>query len=374
MARIRRFSCLTKGSLRRPQIFSRAFFPDSFSDDNVDDQDDNGGLFTGSSYGLVTKVEADFTDRTDLRAIAHFTGLDLDNVDNRLRASLRLNQKIGDLSRPHNLSLQYSFRDRLFNGSLGFRTVQQNFGVLIASPFIPIGNSPFTLRYQGSIQNVLAETDRQGLFDNSDPDRLTNLTRYQGAAFINGNFLLWSADALPATAEEGLKYTSTPVAPYLSLNTGLTGVTSYYSNGDSQPNLTATIGLQGQIGYFSRPFLDYTGFNVSFSQGITGEQSPFLFDRNADSQVLSLGLTQQLYGPVRAGLQTFYNVDTSEEISTDYFLEYSRRTYNVILRYNPILEIGSINLRISDFNWDGSSGPFEGGTGIKPVLDGVTIE
>ena len=105
-----------------------------------------------------------------------------------------------------------------------------------------------------------------------------------------------------------------------------------------------------------------------------GEQSPFLFDRFADSQVLSFGLTQQLYGPLRGGLQTFYNVETSEEISTDYFLEYSRRTYNVILRYNPVLEIGSINLRISDFNWEGNSAPFEGGTGIKPVVDGITIE
>ena len=163
----------------------------------------------------------------------------------------------------------------------------------------------------------------------------------------------------------------TPVAPFLRLNTGLTGVTSYYSNGDTQPSLTGSIGLDGQLGHFSAPYLDYTGFNISYSQGIRGDFSPFLFDRFFDTEVLSLGLTQQVYGPVRAGVQTFFNVDTSQEISTDYFLEYSRRTYNIILRYNPVLQVGSINLRISDFNWEGNSAPFEG-TGIKPVIDGVT--
>ena len=358
-----------------PQILlQRAFFPDAFFDDNTNDSDDNGGLFNPSSYGLVTKLEVDFSERTSFTGIANFTGLDLDNIDNRLRSTVRLNQKIGDLARPYNLSLQYNYRDRLFNGSLGFQTVQQSFGVLIASPYIPIGNSPFGIRYQGSVQNIRANTDRQNLLGANRGDDLVNLTRVQGATLIDGNLLLWSGKPLPATAEEGLKYTSTPIAPYLSFNTALVGVASYYSNGDTQPNLTATFGLQGQLGHFSRSFFDYTGFNVSFSQAIRGEQSPFLFDRAADSQVLSVGLTQQLYGPLRAGLQTFYNVDTSEEISTDYFLEYSRRTYNITLRYNPVLEIGSINLRISDFNWEGNSAPFEGGTGIKPVVDGVTIE
>ncbi len=349
-----------------PQILlQRAFFPDE------DEEDDDGSLLSGSSYGLVSRLEANFSERTNLRAIGNLTGLDFDNIDDRLRATIRLNQKVGDLSAPYNLSLQYNYRDRLFNGSLGFRTVQQSFGAVISSPYIPIGNTRFNIQYQGSIQNVLADTDRVELLEPIRDDNLTNLTRYQAAALISGNFLLWSSEPLPATAEEGLKYTSTPVAPYLRLNTNLTGVASYYSNGDNQPNLTATIGLEGQFGYFSRPFFDYTGFNLSFSQGIIGDESPFLFDRAVDSQVLSAGLTQQLYGPFRAGLQTFYSIDNSEEISTDYFLEYSRRTYNVILRYNPVLEIGSINFQISDFNWDGNSAPFEGGTGITPVVDGI---
>ena len=359
-------------------LIQRAFFGDASVFGRVrDDQgrvDSKRGLFEGSSYGLVSKIEADFSERSSLRAIANFTGLDLDNIDRRLRANVRFNQKIGDLFRPYNLSLEYNYRERLFNGSLGFQTVQGSFGGVIFSPVIPLGSSPFRLQYQGSIQNIRARTDKNELLKSNRKDDLVNLTRIQGAASINGGFDLWRGEPLPATAEEGLKYTSTPVVPYLRLSTGLRGVTSYYSNDDSQPNLTANVRLQGQLGHFSRSYLDYTAFSVNYRQGIVGTESPFLFDRFVDRKVLSLGLTQQVYGPVRIGLQTFYNIDDNKEISTDYFLEYSRRTYNVILRYNPVLQIGSLNLRISDFNWEGNSTPFDSGTGIKPVVDGLTID
>ena len=358
-------------------LIQRALFSDRVFNDVQDDEDDvdsDTGLLEGSSYGLVSKFEVDFSERSNLRAIAHFTGLDLENIDQRLRANVRFNQKIGDLSRPYNFRLAYNYRERLFNGSLGFRTVQGSFGGIVVSPVIPLGDSPFGLIYQGSIQNIRAKTDRDELIGANRNNDFVNLTRFQGAASINGSFVLWRGKALPATAEEGLRYTSTPVVPYLRLNTGLRGVTSYYTNGDTQPSFTARIGLEGQLGHFSRSFLDYTAFSVSFRQAITGSKSPFLFDRFVDNQVLSVGLTQQLYGPLKIGVQTFYDIDDNKEISTDYVLEYSRRTYNVILRYNPVLEIGSLNLRISDFNWEGNSTPFDSGTGVKPVVDGVTID
>ena len=352
-------------------LLQRAFFPDSFDDIYALNPDDNGDLFNPSSYGLVSELNVDFDERTELRAIANFTGLDLDNIENRLRAQLGLNHKLGNLNNPYRLGLEYNFRERMFNGSLGFQTVQQSIGGVVTSPYMPLGDFGLGLTYQGSIQTVTANTDRQDLLATDREDNLVTLTRFQTAALLSGGFFLWIGDALPPTPEEGLKYTSTPVSPFLKLNTGLTGVASYYTSGDSQPSLTGTIGLEGQFGHFSNPFLDYTGFNVSYSQGLRGDPSPFFFDRFFDTQVLSFGLTQQLYGPVRAGVQSFLNVVTNQEISTDYFIEYSRRTYNIILRYNPVLEIGSINLRISDFNWDGKPAPF-GGTGISPVVDGVT--
>ncbi|MCS6814054.1 MAG: DUF3769 domain-containing protein, partial [Cyanobacteria bacterium] len=147
--------------------------------------------------------------------------------------------------------------------------------------------------------------------------------------------------------------------PYLRLVTGITGISSFYTTGDTQATLTGSIALQAQFGQFSRTFFDYTGLNISYSQTLGGNNSPFLFDRIVDTRVLSGGFLQQIYGPVRFGVQTAVNLDNGREISTDYILDYSRRAYGITLRYNPVLQLGSINLRISDFNWTGRTEPFD---------------
>ncbi len=148
------------------------------------------------------------------------------------------------------------------------------------------------------------------------------------------------------------------------------GTTSLYTSGDTQQTLSGSIALQGQFGHFSRPFLDYTAFNVGYTQVFREGLSPFFFDRVVDTRVLSFGITQQLYGPFRVGFQTGINLDTGERFSTDYFLEYSRRAYGIVIRFNPDREQGSINLRISDFNWTGGDEVF-GGSGGRFVDTGV---
>jgi hypothetical protein len=354
----------------KPQyLLQRVFLPDTFETD--DDIDEDVSPLSPSAFGLVSDLEIGLGERTSLKAVGSFSSLDFDNVDDNLRARVELQQKIGDLNNPYDLRFGYNYRERIFNGSLGFRTVNNSIGATLVSPTIPLGSTGINLSYQASIQHIEATTDRPELLEPDREDNLVDLTRYQGAASLSRGFMLWQGEALPPTPEAGLRYTPTPVQPYLQLTAGLTGVASYYSNGDSQPSLTGSIGLLGQLGHFSRPFLDYTGFNITYSQGIRGDASPFLFDRFADTQTLSWGITQQIYGPLRVGIQSSLSLNENEEISTDYFIEYSRRTYNILLRYNPVLEIGSISLRINDFNWSGNPGPLDG-TDIRPVIRGVT--
>ena len=83
-----------------------------------------------------------------------------------------------------------------------------------------------------------------------------------------------------------------------------------------------------------------------------------------------MGITQQLYGPIRIVVQNTFNLDSDNNISTDYIIEYSRRTHNITLRYNPELEIGSFSFRINDFNWRGNAEPFNRND-IRPVNQGV---
>jgi lipopolysaccharide export system protein LptA len=332
---------------------------------------ENGGN-VANLFGVNTKLNAVLSPKTVVEGTGELTSFDFDRVEDTLRGSLRLRQSLGNVN-PYTLSLESSYRDRLYNGSLGYQTVQSSIGGIITSPSIPLGKSGIELSYQGGAQYINSNTDRQDLLSPLRKNDRISLGRFQGSVSLSSGIKLWEGKPLPATAKEGLKYTSNPVVPYLQAITGITGTTSYYSSGDNQSTVTGTIGLIGQIGHFSRPFLDYTGFNVSYSQGTNSGLSPFLFDRSVDNKVLSAGISQQVYGPIRLGLQTSVNLDTSKEISTDYTLEYSRRTYGITLRYNPVLQLGGFSIRISDFNWTGGTDPFANGQ-VKPVVGGVVRE
>ncbi|AVH69354.1 DUF3769 domain-containing protein [Nostoc sp. 'Lobaria pulmonaria (5183) cyanobiont'] len=328
-------------------------------------QEGTGDL--GALFGVKTKINSVLSPRSIIQGTGELTSFNLNNVEDNLRVNLGLRQTLGT-SLPHILNVQYNYRARLYNGTLGFQTVQSSFGGIITSPVIPLGKSGINLNYQASAQYIDANTDRPDLLEPVRENDRISLGRLQASATLSRGLLLWQGKPLPPTATEGLRYTATPVVPYLLAIAGLTGTTSYYSNGDNQSTLIATIGLQGQIGHFSRPFLDYTAFNVSFSQGLNNGLSPFLFDRSVDNKVLTAGISQQIYGPFRLGFQTSVNLDTGRETSTDYILEYSRRTYGITLRYNPVLELGGFSIRISDFNWGGGTDPF---SEIKPVVNGV---
>jgi hypothetical protein len=258
------------------------------------------------------------------------------------------------------LTTEYSYRDRIFNGSLGFRTIHQSVGAVFSSPNIVLGRTGINFSYQGAVNWIEASTDRQELLppvgdrDNSRTDML----RIQGSAALSKGIFLWRGEPLPATPEEGLRFTPVPLVPYVLVSFGLRGTTALYSRSETASSLSGTVGLYAQFGHSSKPFLDYTGLGIAYSENLTSGESPYFFDRVADRRILSLSLTQQIYGPLRFGIATFINLDRGEDFSTDYTIEYTRRSYGLILRYNPQRELGSFTLRISDFNWTGGTQPF----------------
>ncbi|GAX39493.1 hypothetical protein NIES4075_04490 [Tolypothrix sp. NIES-4075] len=339
--------------------------PQFFAQKAVSNPDSFAALF-----GLKTRLNATLSPKTTVEGSGILTSLDLGTVEDNLRASLRLRQQLGDQN-PHILNLEYSYRDRLYNGTLGYQTVQSSLGAVVTSPIIPLGKSGFNLRYQGGAQYINANSDRLDLLETRRDNNRISLGRVQGSATVDGAITLWQGKGLPPTPTEGLRYTPNPIVPYIQAFSGVTGTTSYYSSGDNQSTLIATVGLRGQFGHFSRPAFDYTAFNVSYSQGIFSGASPFLFDRAVDNKVLNAGISQQIYGPFSLGFQTSINLDTGQRTSTDYIVEYNRRTYGITLRYNPVLELGGISFRISDFNWSGGTDPFSDPSEVKPVRGGV---
>jgi lipopolysaccharide export system protein LptA len=322
-----------------PQFFLQRAVNSSFNLSNLD------------LYGGTVRLFNQFAPNTSLVAFARFTSLDPDNLENNTRANFRLQQQLGR----HRLAFEGSLRDRLFNGSLGEQNVRSSIGVVLDSPATTLGNSGLQFSYQVSTRFITAATRETD--NDDDPGDPISLVRLQGVAALRRDFTLWRGNPLPPTASAGLRYTRQPVQPYFQLFTGMQAASNNYSNGDTQQALVGTIGIEGQFGHFSRNFFDSTIFRVSYSQVGNIGLSPFLFDRVADSKLLSFGFLQQIYGPLRAGLQGSFNLDSKEVFNTDVIVEYSRRTYGVVLRYSPDRQVGSFQLRINGFNWRGNPDP-----------------
>jgi hypothetical protein len=359
--------------------------------------DQGNFLLDSDHYGLIADADFRFTPTTTAQAVASFSSLDFSDIEDNLRASVRAQQLVFN----HSVALEYSYRNRLFNGSLGFQNVQSSLGLVVTSPQYVLGGSLINLRYQGSLQYINAQTDQRDLlpldrslvppgtpdiFTPLDADRdlscidpddraitgngCVDLTRYQAAVTLSRLFFLWTGTALPPTPTEGLRYSPIPLTPYVGINLDSRGVYSVYSNGEHQASLRGGVTLLAQFGHFSRRFFDYTAFNLGYAKTILDGESPFLFDRVADEQVVSGGITQQIYGPLRFGIQASYNLDSGDDIDTVLTLEYSRRTYSISATYSTGRSSASVSFRLNDFNWTGDPGPFSG-LGSDPVNSGV---
>ncbi len=317
-----------------------------------------GNLLDANVLGFAAKLDAILPDAQFFSGRATLSGLNFANAENQLRANLEYSRPVfGD----HVLVAQYAFRDRIFNGSLGFQDVNNSIGVNIFSPNRILGDSDINFSYQFGAQYIGAGRDLGG----GQPIDIASLLRLQGATSLSRSFSLWRGTVLPAERELGLKYQAEPVVPGLDAVVGVSANYAFYSSGESQGFLSGTLGLVGTFGNFSKPFLDYTKINISYTQGLVVGRSPFLFDRVADAQTITFGLVQQVYGPFRVGAEQSLNPATGRIVDSNYSLQYDRRTYAIVIRYNPTREIGEVIFRISDFNFSGSD------DNVTPVTGGL---
>ncbi len=317
--------------------------------------------FTGKSgetwldnFGLYSNLGVQIGPSTFLEGRLNLATANPNNFADRTRARLALFQTIAK----HTLEVGYSYRTRIFNGSFGNQTVQHSYGAQLTSPSIPIGDTGIILNYLLGVQRINAQTDRIALLKPGRTEDRVDLTRYQGVGTLSRYVPLWQGKPLPATPDEGLRFTPSPVTPGIALVLSLSGAYNGYSNGDRQTAITGTTSIYGQLGHFSRDWFDSTTFNLTYSQSIRGPLSPLIFDRIGDRRFLGFGITQQVYGPIRFGFQTGIALDRNEQLATQYTIEYSRRGYGFTLNYNPTFELGTFGIRISDFNWLGGATDF----------------
>jgi lipopolysaccharide export system protein LptA len=312
-------------------------------------------LFSLESLGIRTNLKADLAPGTVFEADAALTSLEPSLVGNSLRSKLALIQDVNLPSGVHKFGVTSNYRERTFNGTLGFQDIQSSLGVGITSPRIDLGGTGAILDYRAGFQLLNAGTDRVGI---GASDGRVTLGRLQLGASLNKSWRIWEGVGPDPNDRATYNFSPVPTVPYLQLNTGINAQLNNYTNGETQSLYGYSVSLQGQIGHFVAPAFDYTGFNIGYAQGFLNGTSPFLFDRFQDTRVVTAGINQQLFGPFRVGVQTSINVDNARPIGTDYYLEYSRRTFSILVRYNPVLQLGTIGFKLNDLDWRGQADPF----------------
>lgn len=85
---------------------------------------------------MTSEFDYRFNPRVSFAARGSLENLKLDNFEDKLELNFRLEQQLGNLDNPFRLSQEFNYRDRLFNGSLGFQRVQRSFGIVLRSPAI----------------------------------------------------------------------------------------------------------------------------------------------------------------------------------------------------------------------------------------------
>lgn len=135
-----------------------------------------GNPFFPDSYGLRARLGASLGPRTRLDGSAIF--LSFENFPNLPEESFRGNLRLRQLIGTHTLAAEYSYRDRLFNGSLGYQTVQSSLGAVLTSPVIQLGGTGINLSYQAGYQFINADTDRADLLEPVRENNRVDLGRF----------------------------------------------------------------------------------------------------------------------------------------------------------------------------------------------------
>jgi len=305
-----------------------------------------------------------------LNAEASLSTLNPDNFRSGTRSTSRLTTP---LSLPGHTSAKAdlfgSYRERIYNGSLGLQTVVFSYGanlagnVLLNQPNAQTGSrkalffTPVNLNWaaqSGSYEATLFETET-----------LDTLWRSYANLALSTTLQLWQGSALDTSdnPKRGLRYAPAPVVPGLGIDFGVSGYAASYSDGANQNTLTLWGGPSFTLGQFDRPFFDYTRFSASIAGTFLNGASPFGFDRTVDLRTFSFQAAQQIYGPIVLEAGATFNIDDGSEFYGDASYSYvelklQRRSYEVGVYYSPYDGIGGIRVKLNDFNFTGSGTPF----------------
>jgi hypothetical protein len=330
----------------------------------------NQDLRAGDLFGLTGVLDLPI-DRFRLQADTSLSTLSPDNLAAGTRSIVRLGTPLGLAGHSSSQGQLFgSYRERIYNGSLGLQTVVYSYGGQLEGslrfnpdPADP-GNDSRRTPYFGPVEldwRAVAGNYQASLFGS---DQLDTQWRGRLNAALSSSLRLWQASLDPARTElAALRYAAEPVRPGVALNFGLASSLARYEDGARQNTLTLFGGPALTLGRFSRPWFDYSQLAVLLGGTLRDGRSPFGFDRAVDLGTISFRAAQQLYGPVVLEAGATVNIDTNSrfygDVSYSYLeLKLLQRSYEFGVYYSPYDKIGGFRIRLNDFSFRGSGTPF----------------
>ena len=330
----------------------------------------NQDLRAGDLFGLTGVLDLPI-DRFRLQADTSLSTLSPDNLAAGTRSIVRLGTPLGLAGHSSSQGQLFgSYRERIYNGSLGLQTVVYSYGGQLEGslrfnpdPADP-GNDQRRTPYFGPVEldwRAVAGNYQASLFAT---DQLDTQWRGRLNAGLSSSLRLWQASLDPERTElSALRYAAEPVRPGLALNFGLASSLARYEEGARQNTLTLFGGPAITLGRFRRPWFDYSQLAVLVGGTLRDGRSPFGFDRAVDLGTLSFRAAQQLYGPLVLEAGATVNIDTNSrfygDVSYSYLeLKLLQRSYELGVYYSPYDKIGGIRIRLNDFSFRGGGTPF----------------
>ncbi len=283
----------------------------------------------------------------DLAIENKLNSFDVDKFSNAFRSNINLSKKIKFLNSNWDKSFYGTYRDRVWNGSLGEAEIYFGYGSRLQKE-----NTWFS----NDIKNT--ETISLGLSNiKAEALNTKNLeTSLKGSIFysLDQKFPVEIKEPLKNSIDISYRYIPAPITKGLSLNSKFEASYSFYENGYHQEYIGYGIGPELILGNLKNKTFDYTRLSLFPFYKLSSGESVFKFDQNNDKVTLNIDLDQQLFGPIILKSSGTLNLtgdsdDYGEFINSKISLNWKKRSYEFGIFYQPHNISGGISFNLFGF-------------------------
>ncbi len=283
----------------------------------------------------------------DLEIDKNLNSFDFDKFSDAFRFKAKLVKEINFLDKKWDKSFYGTYRERVWNGSLGEAEIYSGYGSKLQKENNWVLNG---IEKKESLSLGLAKITAEAL---NTKNLVTNL---KGNLFysLDQKFPISIQKPKNKSIDISYRYIPQPVTSGLSLKTKLEASYSFYENGDHQEYIGLGIGPELILGNFKDKTFDYTRLSLFPFYKFDSGKSVFKFDHNYEKFTLNIAFDQQLFGPVilkSVGTLEFTNDsdDYGEFIDSKISLNWKKRSYEFGIFYQPHNQAGGISFELFGF-------------------------